>query len=88
MRIDTTHVELRDDTVTTTLPTRMAWAAREHFGIIGFADAVAIGAKRGWTLHAGAVLTIPELAALDEVPDEAGGVFEVATVRRRARVRP
>ena len=78
VRIDATHVELRDDTTSTTLPTRMAWNAHDHFGLVSVADAAALAARRGWGLRPGVTRPIPELADLAELPDDAAGVYEVA----------
>lgn len=78
VRIDSARVELRTEPVTGTLPVQIAWLAREHFGVIDLPSAVAIAARRGWTLRPGRTLQLRQLAAVPEVPDEAAGVYELA----------
>lgn len=80
VRIDSARVELRNDAATATLPRRLAWLAREHFGVIDLPDAVAIAARRGWALQPGRTQELPQLATVPELPDEAGGVFALATL--------
>ena len=69
VRIDSSHVELRDDTTTTTLPTRMTWATREHFGVIT--------ARRRDRPRCG--------ARLDGAPGRGGGDPRARRPRRGAR---
>lgn len=84
VRTATDRAELRDDTATTTIPSRLAWRVREHLGTLSLADAVALAARRGWALRAGTTVPIPRLATFaassPAVPDEATGVYEVPTL--------
>ena len=80
VRIDSARIELRNESVTATLPSRFGWLAREHFGLIDLSSAVVIAARRGWALQPGRTRLLPQLAAVPELPDEAAGVYELAVL--------